>query len=69
MLGLLSEHGRDIETLAPSDEVRRPQMTMAQKRQGNRFAQVQLFADARLPPPQPDEHELQRAIPIGRRFH
>ncbi len=69
MLGLLSEHGRDIETLAPSDEVRRPQMTMAQKRQGNRFAQVQLFADARLPPPQPDEREAQRAIPIGRRFH
>jgi DNA polymerase III alpha subunit len=69
MLGLLSERGPDLETLAPSDEVRRPQPTMAQKRQGNRFAQVQLFADARLPLPQPEERELQRAIPAGRRFH
>ena len=44
-------------------------MTMAQKRQGNRFAQVQLPAPARLPAPQAEERELQRAIPLGRRFH
>ena len=60
---------RHRDAARPADEVRRPQMTMAQKRQGNRFAQVQLFADARLPPPQAEERELQRAIPIGRRFH
>ena len=39
MLGLLSEAGQTIGALARADEVRRPQMTMAQKRQGNRFAQ------------------------------
>ena len=39
MLGLLSETGQTISALAHADEVRRPQMTMAQKRQGNRFAQ------------------------------
>ena len=38
MLGLLSEAGQTISALAHADEVRRPQMTMAQKRQGNRFA-------------------------------
>ncbi|MBV9907054.1 MAG: error-prone DNA polymerase, partial [Hyphomicrobiales bacterium] len=36
MLGLLSEAGQTISSLAHADEVRRPQMTMAQKRQGNR---------------------------------
>jgi error-prone DNA polymerase len=69
MLGLLSEAGRDIEALAPSDEVRRPQLTMAQKRQGNRFAQVQLFSDSRAPaPPQAEEREIRRALPAGRSF-
>jgi error-prone DNA polymerase len=71
MLGQLSDEGRDIETLAPSDEVRRPQLTMAQKRQGNRFAQVQLFSGSPGPPPEPeiDVRELKRALPAGRNFH
>ncbi|HEY3719897.1 MAG TPA: OB-fold nucleic acid binding domain-containing protein, partial [Roseiarcus sp.] len=71
MLGQLSDEGRDIETLAPSDEVRRPQLTMAQKRQGNRFAQVQLFSGSPGPPPEPqfDAGELRRALPRGRNFH
>ena len=38
MLGLLSEEGGTIDPSARADEVKRPQMTMAQKRQGNRFA-------------------------------
>ena len=39
-LGLLSEAGESIATTARADEVRRPQATMAQKRQGDRFAQT-----------------------------
>ena len=39
MLGLLSEAGATISALARADEVHRPEPTMAQKRQGNRFAQ------------------------------
>jgi error-prone DNA polymerase len=71
MLGQLSDEGRDIETLAPSDEVRRPQLSMAQKRQGNRFAQVQLFSGSPGPPPEPqiDVREIRRALPVGRNFH
>jgi error-prone DNA polymerase len=71
MLGQLSDEGRDIETLAPSDEVRHPQLTMAQKRQGNRFAQVQLFSGSPGPPPEPqiDVRELRQALPAGRNFH
>ena len=64
-----------------ADEVRRPQLSVAQKRQGNRFAQVQIFpaADAkpaprvavRAPPAAaaPDLRELKRALPAGRNFH
>ena len=50
MLGLLSEMGETIATTARADEVRRPQMTMAQKRQGNRFAQTPRLDDPRPPP-------------------
>ena len=38
MLGLLSEKGGTIDPSARADEVKRPQMTIAEKRQGNRFA-------------------------------
>jgi len=74
----LSGEGRDMETLAPSDEVRRPQSSMAARNrawrrsgQGNRFAQVQLFSDSPGPPPEPqiDLSELKRALPAGRNFH
>ena len=70
MLGLLATEGPEINALAPTDEVRRPQPTMAQKRQGNRFAQVQLFTDSRgLQPPVDDPREVKRAMPAGRNFH
>jgi len=70
-LGQLSDEGRLIETLAPADEVRCPQMSMAQKRQGNRFAQVQLFTDSRLTPTvaAAEEREARQAMPAGRNFH
>ena len=70
-LGQLSDEGREIETLARADEVKRPQMSTMQKRQGNRFAQVQLFTDPRTPPAAPParERELMRALPGGRNFH
>src|SRR6202042_3515853 len=55
MLGLLSEAGHTVGALARADEVRRPQMTMAQKRQGNRFAQPPRFEDPRAPPSLPLE--------------
>jgi error-prone DNA polymerase len=71
-LGQLSAEGREIETLARADEVRRPQLSMARKRQGNRFAQVQLFADSRVaeaPTSVVEEREVARAMPTGRNFH
>jgi hypothetical protein len=45
---------------------------MARKRQGNRFAQVQLFADSRVaeaPTSVVEEREVARAMPTGRNFH
>jgi len=69
MLGLLAREGPELNALVPADEIRRPQMTMAQKRQGNRFAQVQLFTDSRaLQPPVEDPREVKRAMPGGRNF-
>ena len=38
MLGMLSESGGQIDATARADEASRPQLTIAQKRQGNRFA-------------------------------
>ena len=76
-LGQLSDEGRAIETLVPADEVKRPQLPVSKKRQGNRFAQVQLFAESQpLPPavpeapaaPAPLAPELKRALPGGRNF-
>ena len=69
MLGLLSEMGETIETTARADEVKRPQMTMAQKRQGNRFAQTPRL-DAPRPPSDlaSEVIEARRAMPEGRNF-
>jgi error-prone DNA polymerase len=70
MLGLLSETGQTISTLAHADEVRRPQMTMAQKRQGNRFAAPPRLDDPRAKPPaQPIKTlDVAEAMPAGRNF-
>ena len=69
MLGMLSEAGSTIGALARADEVRRPQMTMAQKRQGNRFAQPPTFEDPRAPPLLPLETaDATQAMPAGRNF-
>jgi len=66
MLGLLSREGPD--RYVPADEEPRAP-AMPQKRQGDRFAQVQLFADSRLAPPQAETRELERALPAGRNFY
>ncbi len=69
MLGLLSEAGESITTTARADEVRRPQATMAQKRQGNRFAQTPRLDAPQPPPGLPLEAiEAKRAMPGGRNF-
>ena len=73
-LGQLSAEGPAIEALAPTDEVRRPQPSVSQKRQGNRFAQVQLFQERRPPSTPapaiaPDIQDIKRAMPGGRNFH
>src|SRR5271170_3634515 len=69
MLGMLSEAGSTIGALARADEVRRPQMTMAQKRQGNRFAKPPPFEDPRAPPLLPPETaDATQAMPAGRNF-
>jgi error-prone DNA polymerase len=65
-LGQLCDEGRSISTLIPADEVKHPQLPVSKKRQGNRFAQVQLFGEAR---PEPLAPELKRALPTGRNFH
>ncbi len=68
MLGLLSEEGERIEARARADEVRRPQMTMAQKRQGNRFAKPPRLDDPRAPMLALDGDEVKQAMPAGRNF-
>jgi error-prone DNA polymerase len=68
MLGLLSEAGQTISSLAHADEVRRPQMTMAQKRQGNRFAQPPRLDDPRAPSSAFETVDVTEAMPAGRNF-
>jgi len=67
MLGQLSAEGREIETLARADEVRRPQLPVSVKRQGNRFAQVQLFQEKRVAPPD-EAPTVAKVMPAGRNF-
>jgi hypothetical protein len=58
-----------IGALARADEVRRPQPTMAQKRQGNRFAQPPRFDDPRTPPRLSlGTADAVEAMPAGRNF-
>jgi error-prone DNA polymerase len=69
MLGLLSEAGETIATTARADEVRRPQPSVAQKRQGNRFAQSPRLDDPRPPAVAAvDGAEVRRVMPAGRNF-
>ena len=70
LLGLLSEAGEKIDPSARADEVKRPQMTMAQKRQGNRFAQPPRLDDPRAPAPTLplETAEVRKAMPAGRNF-
>ena len=70
MLGLLSEAGQTVGALAHADEVRRPQVTMAQKRQGNRFAQPPSFDDPLATPPSSPAKtiDVADAMPPGRNF-
>jgi error-prone DNA polymerase len=68
MLGLLSEAGQTISSLAHADEVRRPQMTMAQKRQGNRFAQPPRLDDPRALSSPLETVDVAEAMPAGRNF-
>jgi error-prone DNA polymerase len=68
MLGMLSEAGGTIGALARADEVRRPQPTMAQKRQGNRFAQTPQLDDPRPPLLPLDVADVKRAMSAGRNF-
>ena len=64
MLGLLS---REDPEAAPSGFAEAPP-TAAPRRQGDRFAQTQLFYDPRLPPTQ-EQRDAARALPSGRSFH
>jgi error-prone DNA polymerase len=69
MLGLLSEAGERIDALARADEVKRPPATVAQKRQGNRFAQTPRLDDPRAPAETAlDDVEVKRVMPAGRNF-
>ncbi len=70
MLGLLSEAGEKIDPSARADEVKRPQMTMAQKRQGNRFAAPPRLDDPREPVSTLplETAEVREAMPAGRNF-
>ena len=68
MLGLLSETGETISTLARADEARRSEPA-PRKRQGNRFAQPPRFDDPRAPPSLPlDDPQVTQAMPAGRNF-
>jgi error-prone DNA polymerase len=64
MLGLLS---REDPEAAPSTFAEAPPRG-APRRQGDRFAQTQLFYDPRLPPT-PEQREAARALPSARSFH
>jgi error-prone DNA polymerase len=64
MLGLLS---REDPAAAPSSFAEAPPRA-APRRQGDRFAQTQLFYDPRLPPTQ-EQRAAARALPSGRSFH
>jgi error-prone DNA polymerase len=64
MLGLLSREDPEADRSAFAEAPPRA----APRRQGDRFAQTQLFYDPR-PPPTPEQRDAARALPAGRSFH
>jgi len=64
MLGLLSREDPEADRSAFAEAPPRA----APRRQGDRFAQTQLFYDPRLPPT-PEQRDAARALPAGRSFH
>jgi error-prone DNA polymerase len=66
MLGLLSERGSALESLARADEVKRPPTPVVEKRRGNRATQVPIL-DLPLPP-EVEAREAILAMPGGRNF-
>jgi error-prone DNA polymerase len=64
MLGLLSREGPEADRSAFAEAPPRA----APHRQGDRFAQTQLFYDPRLPPTT-EQRDAARALPAGRSFH
>jgi error-prone DNA polymerase len=66
MLGLLSREGGEVERATFAEAAPRS----SPRRQGDRFAEVQLFYDPRLAQPTAREaREAARALPAGRSFH
>jgi error-prone DNA polymerase len=66
MLGLLSREGPEAD---PSGFAEAPPRA-AVRRQGDRFAQTQLFYGPRLvAPATPEQRDAARALPAGRSFH
>ena len=65
MLGLLSREGPAAEGSVLAED---PPLPTARRRQGDRFAQTQLFYDPRSSPTV-EQREIERALPSGRSFH
>ena len=67
MLGLLSREGPEVERSGFAENAPRS----VPRRQGGRFAEVQLFYDPRLAgaPAAREERDAARALPAGRNFH
>ena len=67
MLGLLSERGPQIDSIGPTDEVRRPPPEGEDRRgKPRRASPLQLPAPST---PAEEERDLIRAMPGGRNFH
>jgi hypothetical protein len=64
MLGLLSREDPEADRSAFAEAP----PSAAPRRQGDRFAQTQLFYDPRLPPTT-EQRDAARALPAGRSFH
>ena len=68
MLGLLSEHGDEINAMARADEARASRPDPREKRPGNRACRPPALA-APSASPMAEQRDLLEAVPLGRRFH